>query len=89
MNDLVNRPAHYTDGRKYEPIDVFEDWFCAPDSDPQLSPLLWQVCKYVSRAGRKGDAVTGRKGDAVTDLRKAEFYLKRAIAREALKETEG
>ena len=22
----VNRPAHYTEGRKYEPIDVIEDW---------------------------------------------------------------
>lgn len=65
--DLINRPPHYANGRKYEPIDVLEDWFAA-------DPLLWQVAKYISRAGRKGPAVQ--------DLKKAEYYLKRAIARE-------
>lgn len=65
--DMVNHPPHYTAGRKFEPIDVFEDWF---PSDP----LLWQVAKYLSRAGRKGSAIE--------DLRKARFYLDRAIDRE-------
>lgn len=61
--DLVNHPPHYTYG-KYEVIDVLEDWF--PDD-----PHLWQVGKYIARAGRKGDILE--------DLRKAEFYLKRRI----------
>lgn len=29
--DSVSNPSHYTEGRKYEPIDVIEDWglgFC-------------------------------------------------------------
>lgn len=65
--DLINWPPHYTDGRQFEPIDVLEDWFAT-------DPLLWQVAKYIARAGRKGPAVQ--------DLKKAEYYLKRAIARE-------
>lgn len=74
-NDPVNRPDHYIKGREgYQPIDVLEAWFCQPDSDPTLAPLLWQVAKYISRAGRKGAALQ--------DLRKAEYYLRRAIARE-------
>lgn len=64
--DNVNHPQHYIEGREYEPIDVIEDW--------GLGYNLGQVVKYVSRAGRKGDAVE--------DLRKAEFYLKRQIAKE-------
>ena len=63
VNDNVNHPAHYIDGREHEPIDVIEDW--------ELGYNLGQVIKYVSRAGRKGDAIE--------DLRKAEFYLQRQI----------
>jgi hypothetical protein len=66
-HDPVNRPAHYVAGRKYEPIDVLEDWFMEDG-------LLWQVAKYISRAGRKDNAVR--------DLEKARYYLDRAIARE-------
>lgn len=65
--DLVNKPAHYVEGRTHEPIDVIEDW--------ELGYCLGQVIKYVSRAGRKGDALE--------DLRKAEFYLQRQIRKEA------
>ena len=65
--DSINHPAHYIDGRDHEPIDVIEDW--------QLGYCLGQVIKYVSRAGRKGDALE--------DLRKAEFYLQRQIRKEA------
>lgn len=64
MSDMVTRPPHYTFG-KVEVIDVLEEWF--PDD-----PLLWQVGKYISRAGRKGDALQ--------DLQKAQFYLARRIA---------
>ena len=65
--DSINHPAHYIDGRDHEPIDVIEDW--------QLGYCLGKVIKYVSRAGRKGDALE--------DLRKAEFYLQRQIRKEA------
>ena len=65
--DSINHPAHYIDGRDHEPIDVIEDW--------KLGYCLGQVIKYVSRAGRKGDALE--------DLRKAEFYLQRQIRKEA------
>ena len=66
-DDMVQHPAHYIEGRKYEPIDVLLDWF-------GTDPLLWQVGKYISRAGRKGPALQ--------DLQKARFYLDRAIKRE-------
>ena len=65
MTDPVNHPAHYTFGR-VEVIDVLSDWF-------PTNPLLWQVGKYIARAGRKGDAIE--------DLKKARFYLDREIAR--------
>jgi hypothetical protein len=66
MDDPVNRPAHYTFGR-FEVIDVLEDWFPA-------DPLLWQVGKYIARAGRKGAALE--------DLEKAAWYLRRRIEKE-------
>lgn len=61
--DQINKPPHYIDGRKYEPLDVIVDW--------RLNFMLGNVVKYVSRAGRKGDAVDC--------LRKARFYLDRQI----------
>lgn len=61
--DMVYHPKHYTFG-KFEVIDVLEDWF-------PTDPLLWQVGKYISRAGRKGSRAE--------DLKKARFYLDRAI----------
>jgi hypothetical protein len=73
MHDPVNHPGHYTFG-KYEVIDVLEDWFPA-------DPLLWQVGKYIARAGRKGDALE--------DLKKAAWYLNRRIEKEADQKTEG
>jgi hypothetical protein len=66
VSDKINSPDHYVAGRRYEPIDVLADWF-------PTNPLLWQVGKYIARAGRKGDAVE--------DLKKARFYLDREIAR--------
>jgi hypothetical protein len=65
-NDPVNHPAHYTFG-KYEAFDVLEDWF-------GTDPLLWQVGKYIARAGRKGSMLE--------DLEKAAWYLARRIAKE-------
>lgn len=66
--DSVNHPAHYGGAdNPYEAIKVIEAW--------GLGFHLGNVVKYVARAGRKGDA-----GD---DLRKAAWYLARAIERDA------
>ena len=62
-HDPVNNPSHYAEGRKYEPINVIEDW--------QLNYRLGNAVKYVSRAGRKQNAVE--------DLRKAVWYIEREI----------
>jgi hypothetical protein len=64
QDDPINAPAHYIEGRKYEPLDVILDW--------KLPYLLGNVVKYVSRAGRKV------RNLYLGDLLKAEFYLKRA-----------
>jgi hypothetical protein len=66
-DDPVNHPGHYTFGR-YEIINVLEDWF-------PTDPLLWQVGKYIARAGRKGSLVE--------DLKKAAWYLQRRIEKES------
>ena len=57
--DVVNNPSHYCEGRKYEPIKVIKDW--------DLNFNLGNTVKYISRAGRKIDALE--------DLKKARFYL--------------
>lgn len=58
-HDVVVNPSHYTEGRKYQPKDVIRDW--------GLNFNLGNVVKYVSRAGRKIDALE--------DLKKARQYL--------------
>ena len=63
--EAVNHPSHYAEGRKYEPIDVIEDW--------KLGFSLGNTVKYISRAGRKNDALE--------DLEKAKFYLQYEIDR--------
>lgn len=65
MNDPVNNPSHYTDGRRLETIEVIEDWAL----DHHLACCL----KYISRAGRKEDT------SMVQDLEKAVWYLRRRI----------
>ena len=57
--DMIKNPAHYTEGRKYQPKDVIRDW--------GLNFNLGNAVKYISRAGRKEDIVQ--------DLRKAQEYL--------------
>lgn len=64
MNDNVNHPSHYTDG-KIEVIDFIED--------KNLNYHLGNVVKYVSRAGKKDPE------KYLEDLQKAEWYLKREI----------
>ena len=62
-HDPINNPSHYAEGRKFEPIEVIEDW--------KLNYRMGNVLKYVSRAGRKQDAIE--------DLKKAVWYLQREI----------
>jgi len=67
-SDLVNKPPHYTAGG----VD-FLDY--AEAKGLTENAYLFNVVKYVSRAGKKVGV------DPVQDLEKAEFYLKREIAR--------
>ena len=62
--DNVNRPSHYTEGRRFETIEVIEDW--------DLDFCLGNAVKYISRAGRKDDVTQ--------DLRKAIWYIERRIS---------
>lgn len=71
-NDPVNHPSHYTDGG----IEVI-DFILAK----KLDFLLGQVCKYISRAGKKDPT------KELEDLKKAQFYLNRKI--EMLEEADG
>lgn len=63
MDDKINHPKHYCEGRKYEPIDVIEDL--------GLGMHAGNAVKYISRAGRKGDAIE--------DLEKARWYVDRYV----------
>lgn len=65
MNDNVNYPKHYTDG-KIEVIDFIED--------KKLGFNLGNSVKYISRAGKKNP------DKHIEDLEKAEWYLKREIS---------
>ena len=72
IRDNINSPSHYIDGRKYETIEVIEDW--------DLNFRLGNAVKYLSRAGRKDASKTAE------DLRKAVWYIEREI--EALEPAE-
>jgi hypothetical protein len=67
MGDKVNHPEHYSVGG-IEAIDVIEAW--------GLGFHLGNVVKYVCRAGRKD----GHGRDE--DLRKARWYINRALGAE-------
>ena len=66
MNDVVNHPAHYTDG-KIEVIDVIED--------KGLNFHRGNAVKYIARAGKKDP------NREIEDLQKAVWYLNREIER--------
>jgi hypothetical protein len=59
----VDHPLHYGGNSIYETIKVIEAW--------GLGYHLGNAVKYISRAGKKGDRLE--------DLRKAAWYLNRAI----------
>jgi hypothetical protein len=64
MEETVNHPAHYGGAANlYEAIKVIEAW--------DLGFNLGNAVKYISRAGKKGDALE--------DLKKAAWYLQREI----------
>ena len=66
MEDAVNRPAHYSDG-KIEVIDFIED--------KGLNFHRGNAVKYIARAGKKD------KSKEIEDLQKAIWYLNREIKR--------
>lgn len=61
--DMINHPPHYT-FTKPEVLDVLLTWF-------PTDPLLFITTQYLARANRKGHKLE--------DLKKAKFYLDRAI----------
>ena len=64
MNDPVNHPSHYTDG-KIEVLDFIED--------KKLNYHRGNAVKYICRAGKKDPTKEAE------DLEKAVFYLNREI----------
>ena len=64
VNDVVNRPTHYTDG-KIEVIEYIED--------KKLGFCLGNAIKYISRAGKKDPT------KEIEDLKKAKWYIERRI----------
>lgn len=70
-NTSVDHPIHYGGGdNPYEAIKVIEAW--------DLGFNLGNSVKYISRAGKKGDAIE--------DLEKAAWYIKREIRNLKLKQ---
>jgi hypothetical protein len=66
--EMVNGPAHYGGvDNPYEVIKVCEAWGLEYDA------YLFNVVKYVARAGKKDDT------KELEDLKKAAFYLDRKI----------
>ena len=66
INDNVNHPSHYTDG-KIEVIDFIED--------KKLNFHRGNAVKYLARAGKKNPE------KEVEDLKKAAWYINREIER--------
>ena len=66
--EMVNHPSHYGGAdNQYEVIKVCEAW------DLHADAYLFNVVKYVARAGKKDPA------KELEDLKKAAFYLDRRI----------
>lgn len=83
MADYVDNPAHYTwVGEAIAAaggpalVDDLQSWDLLDALFPD-NPHLWNVGKYLTRFGRKGDA-----SKRLEDLRKAATYLERAIKAE-------
>lgn len=73
--DPINRPAHYAAGRRFEVIEVIEDWAqFAPDVKQGIA--LGAALKYLGRLWTKNDGITS---SAEMNLRKAQWYLDRLM----------
>lgn len=70
QDDMVNHPPHYTDGG-IEVIDFIKA--------KNLDFCLGNAIKYISRAGKKNDAVLTDKAKTIQDLEKAIWYCKKEI----------
>lgn len=66
MNDTVNHPSHYTDGK----IEVIRFIL-----DKKLNFCRGNAVKYIARAGKKDPA------KEIEDLEKAAWYIAREIKR--------
>lgn len=64
----VNHPQHYGGDSAFETIKVLEAW---QTPEAFLGALRFNAIKYLSRAGKKGAAIT--------DLKKALWYLQKEI----------
>ena len=65
---MVNHPDHYGGKNSvYEVVKVCEDW------DLDKDAYLFNVVKYIARAGKKNP------DKEIEDLKKAMFYLDRKI----------
>lgn len=71
MNDPVNKPSHYTDG-KIEVIEYIED--------KKLGFCLGNAIKYISRAGKKDG------NSRLQDLKKVREYIDYEIKAEEANE---
>lgn len=69
--EAVEHPAHYGGDTTYEVIKVAEAWGLDKDA------YLFNVLKYIARAGKKGSRLE--------DLKKGGFYLNRRITQEEAK----
>lgn len=67
----IHRPSHYTQGRKFEVIDVLEDW-AGRAPNPTMGFNQGQCLKYL---GRLWD-----KKNALEDAKKSRWYLDRLIS---------
>ncbi|MBQ8372711.1 MAG: DUF2829 domain-containing protein [Candidatus Methanomethylophilaceae archaeon] len=72
LTDLVHNPSHYTEGRKFDPWDVFIDW--------KLDYLTATAAGYIARAGRKQYAGMTMKQSEEADLMKAIECLEKKLS---------
>jgi hypothetical protein len=71
MTEKIDHPAHYGGASSpFEVIKIVEEW--------GLGFHLGNALKYVARAGKK------TPGDVLTDLKKARWYLDRAITQSSI-----
>lgn len=68
VGDPVNHPPHYNRG-KFEVIDVVEQF--VRDFPGHMASNLGEVLKYIARAPYKGATLE--------DLKKAQWYMNRAV----------